>query len=196
MSTYHHGDLRRAVLDRAVAVIAASGPAALSLRSLAADLGVSHTAPRHHFTSRTGLLTAVAAEGFRMLAERIEVAYAGGGSFRDAGLAYVQFAIDRPAHFAVMFTPDLLDYDDAELRDASDVTFAQLRAGAEGVEPDRRPDLAAAVVAGWALVHGIATLALSGNLDRSGVRALLGDDDVPTLTRRATAMLFASEKLP
>ena len=171
-------------------MIAASGPAALSLRSLAADLGVSHTAPRHHFASRTGLLTAVAAEGFRMLAERIEVAYAGGGSFQDAGLAYVEFALDRPAHFAVMFAPDLLDFDDPELLDASNVTFGQLRAGAEGLEPGRRPDLAAAVLAGWALVHGIATLALTGNLDRSGVRALLGDDDIPALTRRATAMLF------
>jgi AcrR family transcriptional regulator len=63
IDAYHHGDLRRAVLDRAVQVIASEGTDALSLRALAADLGVSHTAPRHHFASRQGLLTAVAVEG-------------------------------------------------------------------------------------------------------------------------------------
>jgi len=193
VTTYHHGDLRRAVLDRAVEVIGADGASALSLRSIAADLGVSHTAPRHHFASRTGLLTAVAAEGFRELAQRVETASAG-GSFADAGLAYVQFALDRPAHFSVMFTPDLLDYDDPELLEASDTAFAQLRSGAEGLKPEQRPDLAAAVVAGWALVHGIATLALTGNLDRSGVRALLGDDDVVALTRRTTRLLFPAAR--
>lgn len=190
-SAYHHGDLRRAVLDRAVEVIGAGGASALSLRSIAADLGVSHTAPRHHFAGRTGLLTAVAADGFRQLADRIEAAYAVGG-FAEAGAAYVQFALDRPAHFSVMFAPDLLDYADPELREASEVAFAQLRAGAESLEPQQRPDLAAAVVAGWAMVHGVATLALTGNLDRSGVRALLGEVDTVSLTRRATATLFTA----
>jgi AcrR family transcriptional regulator len=190
VTTYHHGDLRRAVLDRAVEVIATTGASTLSLRSVAADLGVSHTAPRHHFASRTGLLTAVAAEGFRMLTDRISAAYAAGGSFRDAGVAYVEFALDRRAHFSVMFAPDLLDYDDPELAAASEASFAQLRAGVDGLEPAQRPHHAAAVLASWALVHGMATLAITGNLDRSGVREALGNEDVLELTRRGTALLF------
>src|SRR5688500_15175281 len=89
-STYHHGDLRRAVLDRAVVVIAAEGPSHLSLRSLAADLGVSHTAPRHHFGSREGVLSAVAAEGFTLLAADLRAVREAGGGFADVGVGYVR----------------------------------------------------------------------------------------------------------
>jgi AcrR family transcriptional regulator len=65
---YHHGDLRRALLEAAVQAIAEVGPAAVSLRDLARRVGVSHAAPAHHFGDKAGLLTAVAADGFRRLA--------------------------------------------------------------------------------------------------------------------------------
>ena len=68
---YHHGDLRRALLAAALDVIATDGPAALSLRDLARRAGVSHAAPAHHFRDRTGLLTAVAVEGYGMLADAL-----------------------------------------------------------------------------------------------------------------------------
>lgn len=189
IDAYHHGDLRRAVLDRAVQVIASEGADALSLRALAADLGVSHTAPRHHFASRQGLLTAVAVEGFVELRSRLAEIRDSGGSFRDIGVGYVQFALDRPAHFSVMFSPALLDPADPELDAAREAAFGLLREGVDGLpSPAAQQDAAAAIIASWSLVHGLATLALSGNLDKARIRDL-GGGDLLDLARRSTAML-------
>jgi AcrR family transcriptional regulator len=187
---YHHGHLRQAVLERAVEVIGEEGPGQFSLRSLASDLGVSHTAPRHHFGSREGVLTAVAAEGYRLLAGRLESARIQGGLL-ESGVAYVEFARDHPAHFEVMFSPKLYDEKDPELVAARAVTFAQLRGGVESMA-DLRPseDTAAAVVAAWAIVHGIATLALTGNLDASELGPLIGGGDLVAITRRSAALLY------
>jgi AcrR family transcriptional regulator len=189
---YHHGNLRAAVLERAAEVIEREGPYSFSLRSLAADLGVSHTAPRHHFGGREGVLNALAVEGFQKLAERLRAGRAAGGGFLDSGVEYVRFAVDHPAHFQVMFAPRLLDEDDEELVAAREAAFAELTGGvgaleAEGIAVE---DSAAAVVAGWAIVHGIATLALNGNLDTSGIRALFDDTDLLTITRRSAGLLF------
>jgi len=192
-SSYHHGNLQAAVLERAAAVISAQGPYALSLRSLAADLGVSHTAPRHHFGSREGVLNALAAQGFSWLADRLGTVRDGGGGFLDLGVAYVEFAVEHPAHFQVMFTPTLLDETHPELRAARERAFAELTGGADQVvAAQRADDVAAAVIAGWSLAHGLATLALSGNLDSAGVRELLADQDLASITRRTAGMLFAS----
>ncbi|MGI8456593.1 MAG: TetR/AcrR family transcriptional regulator [Propionibacteriaceae bacterium] len=189
-SDYHHGHLRQAVLERAVEVIGIEGPGSFSLRSLAADLGVSHTAPRHHFGSRKGVLTAVAAEGFRLLAGQLESARITGGLL-EAGVAYVEFARDHPAHFEVMFSPKLYDEQDADLVAARQVTFAQLRGGVESMA-DLRPseDTAASIVAAWAIVHGIATLALTGNLDDAELAPLIAGGDLLAITRRSAALLY------
>lgn len=191
---YHHGNLRAAVLEKAAEVIESQGPYGFSLRSLAADLGVSHTAPRHHFGSREGVLNALAVEGFQELAESLRGARAEGGTLLDAGVAYVRFAVDRPGHFQVMFAPRLLAEDDAELATARGAAFAELTGGVDTLEERgiAVEDSAAAVVAGWAIVHGIATLALNGNLDTSGVRALFADTDLLTITRRSAGLLFDS----
>src|SRR5689334_25241030 len=100
---YHHGDLRRAILSAALDVIATDGPTALSLRDLARRAGVSHAAPAHHFKDKAGLLTAIAIDGY----ERLAVALEAGSSLLELGAAYVRFALDHPAHFEVMFSPDL-----------------------------------------------------------------------------------------
>jgi len=188
---YHHGNLRTAVLERAAEVIEREGPYAFSLRSLAADLGVSHTAPRHHFGGREGVLNALATEGFQELTARLRADREAGGGFLEAGVEYVRFATERPAHFQVMFAPALLS-DDDELEAARTAAFAELQGGVRSLAAEGRPveDSAAAVVAGWAIVHGIATLALTGNLDSSGVRRLFADTDVLTITRRSAGLLF------
>ncbi len=189
-TAYHYGDLRSAVLARAVEVIEAHGPDSFSLRSLAADLGVSHTAPRHHFGSREGVLTAVAAQGFDLLADRLHAARTA-GSLLDAGVAYVAFAREHPGHFAVMFTPTLVDGSDPELAAARRRAFGELRGGVRAMH-DGQPtdDDVAVLVASWAIVHGIATLALSGSFDASELAPLVAGRDLLDLTRRSAALLY------
>ncbi|AZM93657.1 TetR/AcrR family transcriptional regulator [Streptomyces sp. W1SF4] len=161
--TYHHGDLRHAVLTAALEVIAAEGPGALSLRDLARRAGVSHAAPAHHFKDRTGLLTAIAAEGYDLLAEAL--ADADAPALRERGVRYVRFAMTHPAHFQVMFQPELLREDDPDLTAARQRAGEQLRMGVSRL-PDagRGDDARLAGVAAWSLAHGFATLLLSRNL--------------------------------
>jgi AcrR family transcriptional regulator len=182
---YHHGDLRRALLDAAVEAIAADGPAAISLRDLARRAGVSHAAPAHHFGDKAGLLTAVAAEGYRLLAGELREAYEA-GDFLEAGVAYMRFAVGHPAHFAVMFRPDLHRRDDPDLTAAMDRTRSMLYAQAAGQEGVAEGGAAEAGIAAWALVHGLATLWLSGNLPASA------GDDPERLARAAAGHLFRS----
>jgi AcrR family transcriptional regulator len=191
--SYHHGDLREAVLERAATVIEREGPYLFSLRSLAAELGVSHTAPRHHFGSREGVLNALAAQGFSMLSDRLRSIRESGGSFLDVGVAYVEFALEHRAHFEVMFAPTLLDEADPELNMARGATFAELLQGVDSMSVSEETDAAAAaVVAGWSIVHGFATLAVTGNLDSSGIRSLCADGDLLGLARRSASLLYGS----
>jgi AcrR family transcriptional regulator len=186
MNRYHHGNLRQAVLTEAANAIGRNGVASLSLRSIAEDLGVSHTAPLHHFGSREGLLNALAAEGFEELRLRLEKAAE--RDFLEVGAAYVDFAVSHPGHFAVMYAPELLDLDQPDLAAARQLTFGVLRSGTA----DRMADPgegAAAAAAAWALVHGLAILLLSGSLEAAGLRTALGDGDVAELARRVAAHL-------
>lgn len=156
---YHHGDLRRALIDAALLAVAEQGPAALSLREVARRTGVSHAAPTHHFRNKAGLLTAIAAEGYAKLADAVAAAQERG--FGEQGVAYVVFATDHPAHFAVMRAPDLLNRDDPDLVAAQERAGGYLREGAAGLPGNRgEPGRLAA----WALVHGLASLLLEGNV--------------------------------
>jgi AcrR family transcriptional regulator len=170
---YHHGDLRRTILTAALDVISSDGPAALSLRDLARRAGVSHAAPAHHFKDRTGLLTAVATEGYDLLATALDEEQ----DLRERGVRYVRFALEHPAHFQVMFQPALLRPDDPDL-DAARLRAAEaLRTGVAALPaPERQrgrergrerggDDPGLAGIAAWSLAHGFATLMLSHNLD-------------------------------
>ncbi|MCI4045531.1 MULTISPECIES: TetR/AcrR family transcriptional regulator [unclassified Streptomyces] len=184
--TYHHGDLRRAVLTAALDVIATEGPTGLSLRDLARRAGVSHAAPAHHFKDRTGLLTAVAAEGYALFAD----ALTGAPDLRERGVAYVRFAATHPAHFQVMFQPGLYRTDDPDLLAARARATDALRAGVADLPPDGRgEDDRLAGVAAWSLAHGFATLLLSGNL----AEALEGRDPEEAF-RSLTGLVFAPEE--
>ncbi len=177
---YHHGDLRRAVLTAALDVIAADGPSSLSLRDLARRAGVSHAAPAHHFGDRTGLLTAIAAEGFGLLATALREA----PDLKEAGVHYVRFAREHPAHFQVMFAPGLLRADDLELTTARTLAGNALREAVSGVDPEGiEPRLAG--VAAWSLAHGFATLLLGHNLDGP-----VGGQDPEEVFRTLAGMLF------
>jgi AcrR family transcriptional regulator len=179
MAGYHHGNLRDAILTAAASAIAREGVGALSLRAIATDLGVSHTAFRRHFGAREGVLNALAVQGNLRLATALRTAAADGGIL-EVGVAYVAFALASPGHFTVMYRSDLLDIDDPELVAARAEAFAPLQECMRGLPV---ADVEAAELAGRGLVHGIATLALTGNLSP--------DADVIDLARRALALTYS-----
>jgi AcrR family transcriptional regulator len=110
---YHHGDLRAALLEAALAVISEIGPQGLSIREVARRAGVSHAAPYRHFADRDELILAVVEQGFElmqqtMLAEKAAAPDDPLNQFAASGLAYVNFALAHPAYYRVMFSGDLL----------------------------------------------------------------------------------------
>lgn len=140
--------------------IAEDGVAKLSMRALAKRAGVSNAAPAYHFGDKSGLLTALAAEGFDRLAEAM--ASVGDGGLISHGVAYVEFALACPSHFTVMFQPRLLHDDDAELAAARQRAWAALSVGVAQTRSGPDSDFG---VAAWSLVHGYATLVLSGAVE-------------------------------
>lgn len=180
--TYHHGDLRRAVLAAALDVIRTDGPAALSLRDLARRAGVSHAAPAHHFKDRTGLLTAIATEGYALFADALAAA----PDLRERGVRYVRFAAEHPAHFQVMFQQDLHRADDPDLIAAKERATVELRAGVTALPSGGGDDARLTGVAAWSLAHGFATLLLSGNLGGA-----VGDRDPEEVFRALATPVFA-----
>lgn len=167
---YHHGDLRRALVQEALRVIQSSGVEALTLRTAGARLGVSRTALYRHFTSKDDLLGAVAGEGFRTLRAALDAAWreTGGGraGLAAMGRAYVRFAEAHPAHYRVMFggfvRPDTVPCDDGQRDgDAFAVLVEAITAlQQQGLVRDDEPRLLARYI--WSVVHGIAMLALDG----------------------------------
>jgi AcrR family transcriptional regulator len=155
---YHHGDLRPALLHAAVEAIGQAGPAAMSLRAVARRAGVSHAAAAYHFGDKAGLLTAIAAQGYRMLTGELQEARATGRSFLEVGVAYVRFAVSHRAYFEVMYRPELYRPDDPEVREARAAAAVLLY----GTARPTAGQLAAGAAA-WSLVHGVATLWLNGN---------------------------------
>jgi AcrR family transcriptional regulator len=180
---YHHGDLRRALLDTALAAIAEHGPAAVSLRDVARRAGVSHAAPTHHFRDKTGLLTAVAAEGWTLLADTLGETAARDEGFAELGVAYVLFATSHPAHFAVMRAPGLIRSDDPDLVAAQERAGSHLRAGAAGHSRGEPTDPRVTALAAWSLVHGLSALLLEGTISPEP------GTDVATLARSVTSRL-------
>ncbi len=180
--TYHHGDLKAAILAEAAVLVAERGADGLSLRELARAAGVSHAAPAHHFTDRRGLFTALATEGFGMLAEALTGARP---DFLDAALAYVRFAIGHPGHYAVMFDKSLYDASDPELLAAETAAGSELAAGVGTLDdPRAEGDPQAAALAAWSLVHGFSLLWLNKAIDN--------DVDPMDTVHRVAGMLFGT----
>lgn len=179
---YHHGDLPRQLLAHAARLAAESGPETVTLRELARRTNVSHSAPVHHFGTRRGLLTALAADGFRGLGDALSDHRT---DLYDMGVAYISWALEHPGHYAVMWQPRLLDESDATLRAARDQAWALL-SSTVAVDPEsangERTRVAA--YAAFALVHGLSSLWLSEALPRP--------DDPAALAREITARLQPS----
>jgi AcrR family transcriptional regulator len=162
--TYHHGDLRRALIDAAVAIIADLGAEAFTLREAARRLGVNHRAAYRHFADKARLLAAVAEQGLTALIEgaRAEIATAR-ASDPEARLvamarAYVAFAAQHPAHFRVMFGPRLDGGFDEPLAEAYQLLEAEIRGAVGAAVP--AGEVSDAAIAYWSTLHGLASLVL------------------------------------
>jgi AcrR family transcriptional regulator len=164
---YHHGDLPAACLNAAMELLEESGENALSLRAVARRAGVSPAAPYRHYADREALVSAVAALGYRELAERLAAAHPSPSTSEQltrVAVAYVQFALERPALFRIMFG-EPCDRDNDERAAATAAVTLYLREIVARAFPET--DAEAMATATWALVHGLAFLHLDGKLDTS-----------------------------
>lgn len=169
--SYHHGNLRAALVEAAVGLVTRAGVEGLTLRGVARLAGVSSAAPYRHFADKRALLAAVAEEGFRRLASALHAA--GGaddtlGRFRARGRAYVIFATSHPSHFRVMFGRELADRSGYPgLQDAARAAFDALVEGmseAQRVRVVAEGDPRELGLTAWSAMHGLATLLLDGRL--------------------------------
>lgn len=192
-SRYHHGDLRRALVDKSTELVDAHGASALSLRRVAKKLGVSHAAPGHHFADRPALLAAVAARGFAELAEAMLAARneleAPVARLNATGVAYVKFAASHPERFRLMFGPEILDEgSDVELSSQTACAFDVLVSSVnDALGHEATPERARVVTtAAWSLVHGLATLFIDQKLGMLGGAT---PDDAERMAREITALV-------
>jgi AcrR family transcriptional regulator len=173
---YHHGNLRRALLDEALATIRAEGVAALTLREIGARVGVSRTALYRHFADKGALLTAVATEGFRTLRQQLVTAWEEGGrgsaAFQAMGAAYIRFAAANPSHYRVMFGSFVAPGNqDSELAAEAVGAFQALVDALAALQRDgaiRGDDTVLMARFVWSVVHGVAMLAIDGRLHEPG----------------------------
>jgi AcrR family transcriptional regulator len=167
---YHHGDLRRALLDEALRTIHHDGVEALTLRTIGRALGVSRTALYRHFADKRALLSAVATEGFRMMRARLLEAWHSGGvrEFNDMGVAYIRFAMANSSHYRVMFGGFVDDGPrDQELTRESTAAFQALVDAIVSLQKDgavRKDDPLQLARFIWATVHGVSMLIIDGQL--------------------------------
>jgi AcrR family transcriptional regulator len=188
-ATYHHGDLKRALTEAALALVAEKGPKGFTLSEAARRAGVSLAAPYRHFADKADLLASVAEQGFLELHQAMEAAGEHGSDPRtrvtELSRAYVRWAVAHPDYYQVMFGAETKDKaDHPGLLEAGAKAFNTLLAVItdcldaglmQGTDPLR---LSGPM---WAMVHGIAALAIGGDLEHVGI-----DEDPEQLAARAT----------
>jgi len=171
---YHHGALREALLQAAERVLERDGLAGLTLRAVAREAGVSHAAPTHHFGDLTGLLSELAAVGFRQFNAAMASSSDAATTPLQAALArpkaYVAYAQAHPGMYGIMFRTERLDYSRPSLHEAAEASFAGLANAIGAMRQERISEDAltlnqgAAIARAWSMVHGFTTLLLDGRL--------------------------------
>jgi len=162
--SYHHGDLPRALVGAALELIETRGPEAFTLREAAASVGVTHGAAYRHFEDKTALLAAVSQEGYRALAARLSDVAAqakGGPRARIEALAsaYVEFALERPAHYRVMWGPRLNEDGrfpslEAAISDAFTIVVGEMKRGQDEGVFRKTPAARELAIGMWVTAHG------------------------------------------
>ena len=166
--SYHHGDLARALVEAAVDLISTKGPEAFTLREVAASLGVTHGAAYRHFADKAALLAAVSEEGYRALSARLaEVAAIPEKSpklrIRAIAAAYVAFAVERPAHYRVMWGPRLnrdgrFQSLELAIEQAFDIVHSEMVRGQEAGVFRKKPAARELAFGMWVAAHGYVEL--------------------------------------
>lgn len=161
---YHHGDLRRTLLDHAAQLAAEGNPESITLRGLARRVGVTHSAPLHHFGTREHLLTELATEGFHDLCAALD---AHPTDITAMGNAYVAWALSHPGHYVVMWQPRLVDETSPAFLQERQRAWSLLSgavSAASGASPTA--ESSADAIAAFAIVHGLSSIWLNGVLTR------------------------------
>lgn len=173
--SYHHGNLREALIEAALELIASKGPAGFTFAEAARSAGVSPAAPYRHYRDRDALIADVARRGFERFAEDLEKAWKNGepdalSAFQRVGRAYLAFARDEPAFYTAMFESGLPPDMNPELVRAGETAFAVLHRASEAVcatlPKEGRPPARMISLHVWALSHGIAALFARGDAAR------------------------------
>jgi AcrR family transcriptional regulator len=172
---YHHGNLREALIEAALDLIADKGPAGFTFAEAARQAGVSPAAPYRHFRDRDALMADVARRGFERFAEQLAAAWDEGrpnlrAAFERIGKAYLAFARNEPAYYSAMFESGLSITGHRELQEAGDRAFAVLRTACEAIvaamPAAKRPPAMMMALHVWSLSHGIASLFARGDAAR------------------------------
>lgn len=191
---YHHGDLRRVLIDAALALVTEKQDWAFSLREVARRAGVSHNAPYNHFAEKQDLLAAVAAVGFERLNDRMRTASAGikdeSGALLACSRAYIQCALENPALYRLMFGPapakptvgrpaaTRIAGADAKAV-LAEIILRGSRSGVFAIAVDHPRDQSMAVFFSWSAIHGVTMLLLDGFMESN----FAADDLVKGLER-------------
>ena len=172
---YHHGNLREALIQAALDLIAKKGPGGFTFADAARSAGVSSAAPYRHFRDRDELLSSIAQRGFEQFEALLTTAWDDGRpdtvtAFERVGKAYLAFAREEPAYYSAMFEAGISLEDDPALRQAGERSFAVLRHASETLcarlPPEKRPPALMMSLHVWALSHGIASLFARGDNGR------------------------------
>jgi AcrR family transcriptional regulator len=185
-ATYHHKDLRNALVDEVIAMLDQQSQADLTLRELARRLGVTHTAPYAHFADKKALLIAVAEAGFTRLADALDAARAAEADpakqFEAMGLAYVRFARTHANLYRLMFADaELANDPECELSAEGARAFQALLEALVAIHPPAQADVRDVAVAIWSMVHGVAMLEIDRRID---LKTLSNAEDIVLLGSR------------
>jgi AcrR family transcriptional regulator len=182
-----HGDLRTELLRQGLALLDADGVEGVTIRAVARNAGVAHSAPANHFTSRQAMLTSIAALIFADLADQITEATADKAESPEQAIkafaeTCFQFAFDRPHRYQLLWQRQLVNQEDPALAEQMDRVYSALLSSLSEENKKRRVDIDTDAIAIWSMIHGYISMRLDGNL-------VAAEDTVAKLPRHKAILL-------